>query len=240
VEALAEALRVRREGSFEELWPAAEAELAGVFASPAWGVDGRATSYSEKNAASLWQNELNGPVRSALEAQGVGAAQYRDWLGEIHYVYVAAYLKGLFGRYQENRGWRVLALSLPAAGVAAVGIASHYQGGQKHNRLGEVSNLLFEHASGALARDGVTLPGRKITAEDWDGVGLMASPPREIAGVELPAGQECRLKYVRSTTVKKALSSFISVTSLELASGELAQDLAVTFEQLEKASRALA
>jgi 5-methylcytosine-specific restriction protein B len=239
VEALAEAMRVCRDGRFEELWPAAEAELAGIFASPTWGVDGHAVSYSEENASSLWRHELNRPVRSALEAEGVGPAAYREWLGEIHYVHVAAYLEELFGHYQENRGWRVLALSLPAAGVAAVGIASHYQGGMRHNRLGEVSNLLFEHASEALARGGVALPGRKITAGDWDGTGLMASPPGEIAGVKLPAGQQFRLKYLRSTTVKKALSSFISVTPLELASPQLGQELGEVMEQLEKASRAL-
>jgi 5-methylcytosine-specific restriction enzyme B len=240
VEALAEALRVRREGEFDELWPAAKAELASVFASPIWGVTGRAAAYSEDNVGSLWRNELNGPVRSALEAGGVDLAAFRDWLGEVHYLHVAAYLEDFFGRYQENRGWRVLALSLPAAGIVVTGIASHYQGGQRHNRLGEASNLLFEHASAALARDGTAWPGRKITAEDWDGVGLMASPPEKIAGVQLPAGQQCRLKYVRSTTVKKTLASFISVTSLQLASEQLAQELGEVMEELEKASRALA
>ena len=240
MEAFGRALGARQVSDFNDLWAGAESDLATVFKAPEWGVVGRAEPYTESNARNLWANELNDSVRAALEENGVGQQSFRDWLGGIHYVYVAAYLESLFDRYQDNKGWRILAISIPAAGVAAVGIASHYQQGQRHNRLGEVSNLLREQAEGGLADQGIELPGRKIEPADWDGTGLMRSPLDEIAGVKLPSGQAGRLKYVRSTTVKKVLASFIDVYPLALSSPGLGQDLKEVMEGLENAGRGLA
>lgn len=240
MDSFGKALGARTRASFEEYQPEAYEELAGVFAGPAWAIVGHAEAYTEENVDNIWKNELKGPVRSALEQAGGGRDSFRNWLGEVHYVYVAAYLRSLFDHYQDNRGWRVLALSVPAVDVAVLGIASHYQQGQKHNRLGEVSNLLYDHATTALAGEGVSLPGRKITSEDWDGTGLMRLPPREIAGVQLPAGEECRLKYTRTTTVKKILASFIDVNPLDLSSPHLGDELGEVAADVEKAARALA
>jgi 5-methylcytosine-specific restriction enzyme B len=240
LEAFGRALGARRDCDFNAEWPAAEAELASVFDGQGWGLSGKAEPYSEDNARNLWKNELSQPVRGALEARGIDQAAFKAWLGEIHYVYVAAHLTSLFEHYGHNKGWRVLAISIPAAGVAAVGIASHYQQGQKHNRLGEVSNLLYDQAAAGLAGKEVPWPGRKVAAEDWDGVGLMREPASEIAGVKLPAGQQARLKYVRTTTVKKILASFITIQPLDLSSGGLGEELDGAMAALEKAARALA
>jgi 5-methylcytosine-specific restriction protein B len=240
VEALGKALSARTEDAFDREWPAAEAELAPVFSEPIWGLSGRAELYTEPNVGNLWKNELSEPVRTALEAAGVDRDGFHAWLGEVHFVYVSAYLESLFDKYQENRGWRVLAISIPALGVAAVGIASHYQHAQKHNRLGDVSNLLFDHAAAALAKQEIELPGRKVEAADWDGTGLMLSAVDEIAGVELPSGQVARLKYARTTTVKKILSSFICIRPLALSSPDLDRELEETMVALESVGRVLA
>lgn len=240
MEAFGRALGVRRESDFEVEWPVAEAELASLFDDREWGLSGKAEPYSEENAWNLWNNELSRTAKRALEAGGVDQPAFKAWLGEVHYVYVAAHLKSLFERYGQNKGWRVLAISIPAAGVAAVGIASHYQQGQNHNRLAKVSNLLYDQAAAGLAGQEVPWPGRKVAAEDWDGVGLMGEPASEIAGVRLPAGQQARIKYVRTTTVKKILASFITVQPLKLSSSGLAQELDAVMAALKKAARALA
>jgi 5-methylcytosine-specific restriction protein B len=234
------ALGVRRESDFKAEWPAAEAELATVFSTPAWGVTGFMKPYSEENAKNLWNNELSRPVRDALLAGGVDEAAYQRWLGGVHYVYAAAYLKALFDRYGDNKGWRVLAISIPAAGVAAVGIASHYQNAQNHNRLADVSNLLHDQAAAGLAKEGLDLPGRKVARADWDGVGLARKPATSLAGVNLPPGETARLKFMRTTTVKKILASFITLQPLDLSSPDLGQELDDVMGKLEKAARSLA
>jgi hypothetical protein len=240
VEALGKALSARTEGEFGSQWPATEQELTAIFAADNWGVRGRADLYTPKNVANLWGNELSEPVRKALLDAGVDEAGFRDWLGEVHYVHVTAYSKALFDHYQENRGWRVLVVSIPALGVAAAGIASHYQQGQKHNRLAEVSNLLYDHAAAALAEQDIPLPGRKIEPADWDGAGLMPAPIEEMCGIKLPVGHPAKLKYARTTTVKKMLASFIGVQPLDLTSGELGEALRQNLTALERVGRALA
>jgi 5-methylcytosine-specific restriction enzyme B len=240
VSALAGALGARTGGEFEDQWPDAQSELAEAFGASTWGLSGRFEPYTEQNIQNLWKNELSDPVRTALEAQGVGLRDFSDWLGEVHYVYLSAYVKSLFERYQENRGWRVLGISIPALGVAAIGIASHYQQAQRHNRLAEVSNLLYDHAAAALDKQGIALPGRKIEQADWDGTGLMLSPIDEMCDVKLPDGHTARLKYARSTTVKKILASFIDVQPISLASEDLGRELNDGLRALEKAGRALA
>lgn len=239
MEALGKALGARTQGEFDGEWAAAEQELAGLFDEASWGLSGRTKLYTSETVGNLWNNELNETVRSALKQAGVDRERYGEWLREIHYVYVAAYSKQLFDRYQDNEGWRVLILSVPALGVGAVGIASHYQQGQNHNRLAEVSNLLYDHAAAALAKQDVELPGRKVEKADWDGTGLMAAPPTELCGVELPRNQAAKLKYVRTTTVKKILASFIDVQPLDLTAADLGSALEENLRALEKAGGAL-
>jgi 5-methylcytosine-specific restriction protein B len=234
-------LGARTQGQFDEQWPAAEQELAAIFDAGDWGLNGRVDLYTQGNIANLWRNELTERIRGALEDAEVGQGAFGDWLQDVHYVYVSAHSKALFGEhYQENKGWRVLAISVPALGVGAAGIASHYQQGQKHNRLGEVSNLLYDHAEAALAKSDIELPGRKIVKADWDGAGLMRQPATELCGVQLPAGETARLKYARTTTVKKILASFIDVQPLDLSSPGLGTALEGSLVALEKAGRALA
>ncbi len=240
MEALRKALAARTQAGFDSNWPDAEAEVEAIFTTPTWGVSGRADPFTEANLASLWRNELSEPVRTALEKGGVDPAAYGVWLGELHYVYVSAYLESLFDRYQENKGWRVLAISFPALNAAAVGIASHYQQAQNHNRLGEVSNLLFDHAQAELGKREIDLPGRKVTGADWDGDGLVPAETIELAGASLPVGQQIKLKYVRTTTVKKILASFINIQPIDLGAPQAGQELRTTMEALKSAAQALA
>lgn len=240
MEALSRALAARSEEEFGVRWKDAAQELASTFSAPTWGINGRAEPYSDANRSSLWRNELSEPVRVALEAGNVGESEYGEWLGEIHYVYVAAYLESLFDSYKGNQGWRVLAISFPALGTAAIGIASHYQQAQNHNRLGEVSNLLYDHAQSELGKMEVPWPGRKVEPADWDGAGLVpAAKANTIAGVALPPELAVRLKYVRTTTVKKILASFINIQPIDLGATDAGQALGKQMSQLEKAARAL-
>src|SRR5262249_15127099 len=121
--------------------------------------------------------------------------------------------------YKDNQGWRVLLLSLPAAKAAGVGLASHYQGGQAHNKLAEGSNVLYDVANAGLAEAGeqTVLPGRKVRAEDWDRTGLMAGSILDPCGVDISSvgdGEGLWLKDVRGTTVKKVIASWICVEPL--------------------------
>jgi 5-methylcytosine-specific restriction enzyme B len=242
MEALRNSLRARTKAQFDDQWPAAKGELEGIFPATTWGIRESAVAYTEASVTNLWQNELSKPVRDALLAASHGESDFADWLGEIHYVGIALYLKSLFDPYSDNRGWRVLLMGVPAAGVAVGGIASHYQQAMKHNRLAEVSNLLYDQARAGLEAQGQSLPGRKIKGDDWDGAGLIPSPITEVCGVPLPqAGADpgqVRLKYVRTTTVKKILSSYICVEELERPGAD--GGVAGTLAALEQAAAGLA
>ena len=242
MDALSRVLSARAKADFDQEWPAAKEELEAIFTPSDWGMRETIQEYTFDNVKNLWLNELSKPVREALESSGKTASEFTDWMGDTHYTSVALYLKSLFDPYQDNRGWRVLLMGIPAAGVMVGGIASHYQNAQRHNRLAEVSNLLYDQARLGLEAKGFSLPGRKIVKEDWDGTGLIQSPRTEICGVTLPnMGTDpgrVRIKYVRTTTVKKILASFICVMPLESSVRESAMSEAVA--ELEITGRAIA
>lgn len=196
-------------GAFDAEKESARAELEPVFPSAHWGVEIDCSEYSVENKDNLWRNELRKPIRNQFDAKGFSKDDYTTWLEDVHFTHVAIYPKNVFEQYKSNIGWRVTILAMPRAGVIAIGIASHYQGGQRHAQLGLASNLLFDAAKDGLAgsETGVTLPGRKVNADDWDRDGLILEPVYQIAGLDLatvPNIDHLILKDIRTTTVKKS------------------------------------
>jgi 5-methylcytosine-specific restriction protein B len=196
---------------------AADRELEEVFRSAAWGRQIDVETYTGENYRNLWDNEMPKPIRRALQEAGKTAPEYEQWLQEVHYARVVIYRKSLFEHYQDNIGWRILLLSVPAVDASAIGIASHYQGGMAHNKLAFASNALFDIAAAGLKAEGYEdpMPGRKVVRDDWDGTGLIKNPVIEVAGVDISTltdGAGLPIKAVRSTTVKKTLASMITVT----------------------------
>jgi len=196
---------------------AAEDAILTIFPKERWSCEIEVSNYTSANVSNLWNNEIRRAVRNQLEDAGKAQGDFASWLGEVHYVNVRIEPKTLFERTQSNQGWRVSILSLPAAQVIAVGIASHYQGGQNHNALGRASGLLHDAAREGLFGGVAPLPGRKVTSDDWDRTGLFPAPVMAIAGVSLPSEGDTAhlfLKDIRTTTVKKILASYISIEAL--------------------------
>ncbi|MYN05374.1 AAA domain-containing protein [Pseudoduganella sp. DS3] len=205
--------------------------LRTVFPENEWGIETDFNYYTKDNAKNLWNNELRKRVKHKLEAEGWNNDRYEDWLGEVHFTNLNPYRKNLFDRYRSNAGWRVVVMSIPRAEVIVLGIASHYQNAQNHNKLGEVSNLIYDIASDAMSEAGLEMFGRKITSADWDQNGLMQSPITTIDSISITdvASDGLNLKDVRTTTLKKILASFISLKVIPSTVTE-----AKFFEELSK------
>ncbi|NTF83613.1 McrB family protein [Rhizobium rhizogenes] len=194
----------------------ARKKLDDVFDPDRWLVEIVAEPYTAENKASLWKNEMRKPLKAALEGAGKAEADFAAWLGDIHYVNLRIAPRRIFEKNKSNEGWRISVLSLPAGQVTALGIASHYQGTQNQNALGPASGLLHDMASEGLPPE-MPLPGRKAMAADWDGAGLFINKVTQVAGVQIPPeadGGELALKNIRTTTIKKILSSFIALETV--------------------------
>ena len=225
--ALLDLLRSNNKPTCEAERASALAELGGLFPDTEWGVDADFNYYTQANIDNLWTNELRRGIKNKLEAAGLGEADYGTWLGDVHFLNIGIYRKSLFERYRSNAGWRLVLMALPRAGAVLVGIASHYQNAQNHNKLGEVSNLLFDIASDALESDGKgPMYGRKISSADWDQNGLFPTQLSSVAGVSI-APDVVFLKDIRTTTLKKILASFIAVKVLpnSVAQADLHREL---------------
>lgn len=212
--ALLDLLRSNSKPTCEAERAGALAELSGLFPDTEWGVDADFNYYTEANIDNLWTNELRRGIKHKIESAGLGEDDYKAWLGDVHFLNIGIYRKSLFDRYRSNAGWRLVLMALPRAGAILVGIASHYQNAQNHNKLGEVSNLLFDIASDALESDMQNpMYGRKISSADWDQNGLFPTPQSSAAGISI-SPDVVFLKDVRTTTLKKILASFIAVKVL--------------------------
>lgn len=227
--ALAPLLYARSEADFEAARPGATSKLETLFPPGDWGLDIYFEPYTEANVGNLWNNEFNASMRAAFADSGKSESDFKAWLQEVHFVGVNVYWKHLFETYKRNVGWRLLLFSVPAAEVATVGLASHYQQAQRHNQLAKVSNLLFDQATDGLAAagSGQPLPGRKVAPDDWDKDGLMPHPIADVAGVDVSTahgGRGLFIKEVRSTTVKKIIASLITVTPLDPTNAETQLD----------------
>ena len=240
MEALATALSTRDYAQYESLVEEASAELSAVVDNDAWGIEFSADPYTPANKANLWKNETRANTRVSLEAAGKGEAEFGEWLGDIHFTSVAIYSQPLFsGGYQRNKGWRVSAVGLPAADVVVVGLATHYQGGMAHNRLGRASAVLFDSIVASLEESAAELLGRKIEPSDWDHCSLMPNPITSVADVALGHEEQLRLKEIRTTTVKKMLASFVSIDVLDRNSQTYSTDLGLVIERYLELGNAL-
>ncbi len=227
--ALLDLLRSNNKLTCEAERASALTELRGLFPAAEWGVELDFNYYTQANIDNLWTNELRRGLKNKLEAASLGKADYGTWLGDIHFLNIGIYRNSLFERYRSNAGWRLVLMALPRAGAVLVGIASHYQNAQNHNKLGKVSNLLFDIASEALESDGQgPMYGRKISSADWDQDGLFPTQVSSVAGVSI-APDVVFLKDIRTTTLKKILASFIAVKVLpsSVANADLHSELAV-------------
>jgi 5-methylcytosine-specific restriction protein B len=148
----------------------------------------------------------------------------------------------LFDPYQDNRGWRLLILSVPPVSAGAVGLASHYQNAQNHDHLAKVSELLFDHVAAAAQQAHLQLPGRKVSKSDWTSDSLFPRPIVDVDGADLsgvPGDGRLLMRDVRTTTVKKVLASMISVQPFDLEDTTGAA-LAQVLPQLEAIGRLIA
>jgi 5-methylcytosine-specific restriction protein B len=213
---LASYLRARTVASATAAQGSATADLSSVFPSDHWEVRLSLTAYTDANYRNLWNNEVRGAVRSRLESQGHTQADYASFLGEVHFVSAVAGSRRLFrDGYRDNQGWRVLALGVPPAGVIAVGLASHYQNAQNHNRLGVASAVFFERIASICAAANVPVSARAVQPTDWDRTTLMPEPILEVLGTDISSIYDEEpglwLKEVRTTTVKKTVASFMTL-----------------------------
>lgn len=211
---LIELLRSSNKSECESLKIDALKELESLFPSSEWGIDYNFNYYTPANIGNLWANELRRGIKRKLEDSGVSENDYGDWLGDVHFSNIDIYRKSLFEKYRSNAGWRLIIMALPRAGTIVIGIASHYQNAQNHNKLGDVSNLLFNIASDAITSDqSKEMFGRKISSIDWDQDGLFPDLINSIANVSI-VPDHVYLKDIRTTTLKKILASFITVKAL--------------------------
>lgn len=208
-----ELLQTKSKSACETGRSSAITELKEIFPENSWGIESDFNYYTEDNAKNLWNNELRKRVKRKLEDTGWDKDRYEKWLGEVHFTNINPYWKGLFDGYRSNVGWRAVIMSIPRAETIVLGIASHYQNAQNHNKLGEVSNLLFDIAKDGLEQAGLPMFGRKITSADWDQDGLILTPILSLDGSSIDdvSPEGITLKDVRTTTLKKILASFICV-----------------------------
>ena len=221
-------LRSNSKTSCESDKASALAELGTLFPESEWGTDADFNYYTDANISNIWNNELRKGIRNKLSGANFGETEYRNWLGDVHFLNIGIYRKSLFDRYRSNAGWRLVLMSIPRAASIVIGIASHYQNAQNHNKLGEVSNLLYDIASGALESDNqIHMYGRKICASDWDQNGLIPNAIGTVGTVDI-SPDVLFLKDIRTTTLKKVLASFIAVKALpsSISTGKLHQELA--------------
>lgn len=235
-------LTATTQASFDAATDTARHELEAVFDPELWGIEFSLSCYTADNKANIWRNELRSTIQARLLAAGTSEADYAAFLGDVHYSSVAIYWRNLFDHYRSNRGWRILIMAVPAVGVMVAGLASHYQNAQQHNKLGQVSNLLLEFALAALTLENqATDIGRAVEPDDWDKAGLLRAPVLAAAGLPLPPnenGHGLYIKDVRTTTVKKILASYISVSAFEEAT--VTVELPLALAVLESSARFLA
>lgn len=205
-------LQSRSKADCERLKESALTELASIFPGSEWGIDALLSYYTPENVSNLWNNELRKGVKSKLENAGIDESSYGAWLGDVHFINISIYRKSLFDKYRSNAGWRISLLAIPRADSILVGLASHYQNAQNHNKLGEASNLIHDVALDAASIEKIPGLGRKITSADWDQGGLISTPIDHMVNIAI-SPESMHLKDIRTTTLKKILASFISVAS---------------------------
>ncbi len=216
-------------------------ELAATFPDAQWEIKTDINDYKPENLANLWLRNVRSGIKEALLQHSKGESEYRDWIGKTHYVTISISPKTIGTKRKANEGWRISLIGFPAANTAAIGIASHYQGTMNNNEMAAASGLLRQMASEGLIEAGMNLNGRPIDPNDWNELGLIVRPVTEVSEVGIPTEVDdgrLALINIRTTTVKKILSSFISIEPLDPEGSD--SDLAENLKQWADQAWALA
>ena len=228
---------------FESRKPAAQAQLETIFPAASWGIDFECSEYAADNFNNLWNNELRKPIRHRLKAKGwrrlitqAGSGKSTSstsvFIAEACFLLIRATSDGAL------RSWQC-----PQPTSSSRGSRHTTRAGSGTGSWGWRLNLLFDAARDGLGGTGtgVSLPGRKVQADDWDREGLIKTSVQKVAGVDLatvPGVDHLILKDVRTTTAKKIIASYITIEPH--AAGVAEPALLDSLRVLEKAASALA
>ena len=220
---LVQLLTSRSEAAAEAAWVDALPTISEAFPPETWGCEHSVNPYGAGAHANLMKTEIRSDFKAWLNEANVSLDDYTQAVGDIQYVSVQIYLKSLFERALNNKGWRIRVLGFPALGLIACGLASHYQGTQNQNLMGEASARIRSRALEVLsASQRLQLEGwPSAIAEDWEERGLMPEPVTHVGNLDISTydeGNGARLRMIRNTTVKKEVSSFFAIKGMDAAS----------------------
>ncbi|MDV7171956.1 hypothetical protein R4144_00805 [Gordonia amicalis] len=216
-------LASRSKAAAEAAWVDALPTISEGFPPEIWGCEHSVNPYGPDAHANLMKTEIRSDFKAWLNEANVSLDDYTQAVGEVQYVSVQIYLRSLFERALNNKGWRIRVLGFPALGVIACGLASHYQGTQNQNLMGEASARIRSRALEVLsATQRVQLEAwPSAVADDWEERGLMPEPVTHIGNLDISTyddGNGARLRMIRNTTVKKEVSTFFAIKGMDTAS----------------------
>lgn len=216
---VAKFLTARSETAAEAAWVDALPAISEGFPPSVWGYDYTINPYGPGSHANLYNTEIRSDFRNWLSGRGVSLDDYAAAVGPVQYASVQIFLGSLFKKARNNRGWRLRILGFPALNIVACGLASHYQGTQNHNLMGEASARIRSRALEVL--NGETRAALSewpsATSEHWEERGLMPEPVSHIGGLDISSfedGGGAKLRMIRNTTVKKELATFFAITGM--------------------------
>lgn len=219
LEPLTRLLSARSESAAEAAWVDALPTLSERFVPDVWGCNFDVNVYGPGAHKNLMNTEIRSDFKTWLKETNISLDEYTQAVGPVQYVSTQIYLHSLFARALNNKGWRIRILGFPSLDIVACGLASHYQGTQNHNLMGEASARIRSRALEALSGEmrSVLDAWPSATSEHWEERGLIPEPVTRIGNLDISTfdeGHGARLRMVRNTTVKKELSTFFAIKGL--------------------------
>lgn len=219
VAAVTRLLTARSETEAEAAWVNALPAISQEFPPDVWGCSHDINPYGPGAHSNLYNTEIRSDFKNWLSANSVSLDRYSEAVGAVQYVSVQIYLNSLFVRARNNRGWRLRIIGFPSLDVIACGLASHYQGTQNHNLMGEASARIRSYALEVLNGETRSALGDwpSATSEHWEERGLMPEPVTHIGDLDISSFDEgggAKLRMIRNTTVKKELATFFAITGM--------------------------
>jgi len=216
-----ELLTVSSEFAAETAWTSAQPALYERFPQDVWTATYDVNLYGTGAHSNLYNNECQQAFKSWLEDHGVDVEAYARAVGPVQYVSIQLHLNTLLERARGNKGWRVRIIHFPALQIVGCGLASHYQGTQNHNQMGEASSRIRVRALEILTgtNKAVLEEFPSATASDWEERGLMEHPVLTIGPLDISSfddGRGAKLRFIRNTTVKKELATFFALRGMTL------------------------
>lgn len=216
---VAKFLTARSKTEAEAAWVDALPTVSEGFPPDVWGCTEDVNTYGPGAHANLYNTEIRSDFKTWLSDQGVSLDDYAAAVGPVQYASAQIFLGSLFKRARNNRGWRLRILGFPPLNIIACGLASHYQGTQNHNQMGEASARIRSRALEVL--NGETRAALSewpsATSEHWEERGLMPEPVGHIGGLDISSFDEgggAKLRMIRNTTVKKELATFFAIRGM--------------------------